>query len=297
MNRFKNLVVIVSFFLLPGILHAQLYRSYVSGSSGVDSNPCTRLAPCATFAAAYAKTLVGGEIVAIDGGGFAPLTITHAITIDGGGQFAGLIAGQNGTSGDGIDVNVGASDTVVLRNLSIDGNNQAGANGISFTGAGNLIVENCTIEHFLYSGINFSPSSATSTLVVRNASIHNNGSAAIYVGVGYAALDNVHLNYNYWGLLTFSKADVRNSVADGNSTGFCGYNSAGDLSLVHSAAVNNAHYGVLAATGIVRLSDVMLSHNGTALNVWSPGAAFSFGDNQVNGNTNNAFPVTLIPKQ
>jgi hypothetical protein len=289
-NRFRSLVVIVCFFLLSGLLRAQRYRSFVSGT-GSDNNPCTRLAPCATFAGAYPKTMAGGQIVALDGGGFAPLTITHAITIDGGGQFAGLIAGQNGTSGDGIDINVGASDTVVLRNLSIDGNNQAGANGISFTGAGNLIVENCTVHDFLYDGINFSPSSPNSTLVVRNASIHNNASAGVSVSAGYAALDDVHMNYNGDGLITFSQTDVRNSVAEGNNTGFLSIEINGDLSLVHSAAVNN--FTAVYSSAAVRLSDVVLSHNHQVL--MGSGIA-SYGDNEVDGNLNNSFPAVAISK-
>lgn len=76
---------------------AQAPRTWVSGV-GDDANPCSRTAPCKTFAGAISKTAAGGEIDALDPGGFGALTITKAITIDGGGgQVASvLVSGTNG---------------------------------------------------------------------------------------------------------------------------------------------------------------------------------------------------------
>src|SRR6201992_3254676 len=76
---------------------AQASRTWVSGV-GDDANPCSRTAPCKTFAGAISKTLAGGEIDALDPGGFGAVTITKAITIDGGeGQVASvLVSGTNG---------------------------------------------------------------------------------------------------------------------------------------------------------------------------------------------------------
>jgi hypothetical protein len=61
---------------------AQATRTWVSGV-GDDANPCSRTAPCKTFAGAISKTAPGGEIDALDPGGFGALTITKSITIDG----------------------------------------------------------------------------------------------------------------------------------------------------------------------------------------------------------------------
>lgn len=63
---------------------AQASRTWVSGV-GDDANPCSRTAPCKTFAGAISKTAPGGEIDALDPGGFGAVTITKALTIDGGG--------------------------------------------------------------------------------------------------------------------------------------------------------------------------------------------------------------------
>src|SRR3954470_6826246 len=96
---------------------AQAIRTWVSGV-GDDANPCSRTAPCKTFAGAISKTAAGGEIDALDPGGFGAVTITKSITIDGGGgQVASvLVAGTNG-----IIINAGASGVVTLRNLRING--------------------------------------------------------------------------------------------------------------------------------------------------------------------------------
>src|SRR3569832_2112323 len=100
-----------------GAASAQATRTWVSGV-GDDANPCSRTAPCKTFAGAISKTAAGGEIDALDPAGFGAFTITKAITVDGGG---GGVAGVLASAGNGINVNAGGTDVVTLRNLSIDG--------------------------------------------------------------------------------------------------------------------------------------------------------------------------------
>jgi len=93
---------------------AQATRTWVSGV-GDDANPCSRTAPCKTFAGAISKTAAGGEIDVLDPGGFGAVTITKSITIDGGGFTGGVLtAGTNG-----VVVSAGPSDIVTLRNFSI----------------------------------------------------------------------------------------------------------------------------------------------------------------------------------
>src|ERR1700682_2198828 len=92
-------------------------RTWISGV-GNDANPCSRTAPCLTFAGAIAKTVAGGQIDALDPGGFGAVTITKGITIDGGGGQVGSIV-ASGTNA--IDVTAGATDVVILRNLRLDG--------------------------------------------------------------------------------------------------------------------------------------------------------------------------------
>src|SRR5579885_958718 len=148
---------------------AQATRTWISGV-GDDANPCSRTAPCKTWAGAISKTAAGGEIDALDPGGFGALTITKAITLDGGGgQVASvLVAGTNG-----IVVAAGATDTVILRNLRLNGlltpgNANAGLNGIRFISGLKLVIDRCDIFGFSQSGIDFESSTASPQLFVTN---------------------------------------------------------------------------------------------------------------------------------
>src|SRR4051794_32628713 len=96
---------------------AQATRTWVSGV-GDDVNPCSRTAPCKTFAGAISKTAAGGEINCLDPGGFGAVSINKSITIDCHYTEGGVLAG-----GNGITVNAGATDVVFLRGLDIFGVN------------------------------------------------------------------------------------------------------------------------------------------------------------------------------
>jgi hypothetical protein len=122
---------------------AQASRTWVSGV-GDDANPCSRTAPCKTFAGAISKTAPGGEIDALDPAGFGAVNITKAMTLDGGG---GQVASVLASAGNGISVQAGASDVVTLRNLSINGIG-SGTNGVRFVSGKALNIEHCAIASF-----------------------------------------------------------------------------------------------------------------------------------------------------
>src|SRR5947209_4470364 len=146
--RRSILTLAVTILLGASLASAQASRTWVSGV-GDDVNPCSRTAPCKTFAGAISKTAAGGEIDALDPAGYGAVTITKAITIDGGGgQVASvLVSGTNG-----IQVQAGATtDTVILRNLRINGIG-SGLNGIRFLSGKQLIVENCDVFGFTQNG-------------------------------------------------------------------------------------------------------------------------------------------------
>src|SRR5215472_11478366 len=153
-------VTLLVICLLSSAAQAQATRTWVSGV-GDDANPCARTAPCKTFAGAISKTAPGGEIDALDPGGFGALTITKAITIDGGGgQVASvLVAGTNG-----IVVAAGPSDVVIIRNMRFDGVG-AGLNGIRFISGKALIIENCEFMGFTQSAVDVALGNAGNVLV------------------------------------------------------------------------------------------------------------------------------------
>src|SRR5574339_613770 len=100
MSKFRyliNAIAVVVTLTLATTAHAQATRTWVSGV-GDDANPCSRTAPCKTFAGAISKTAANGEISVLDPGGFGAVTITKSITIVGRNAEAGILAaGTNGS--------------------------------------------------------------------------------------------------------------------------------------------------------------------------------------------------------
>ena len=142
---FSTLTVTLLVLMGSSIAHAQATRTWVSGV-GDDVNPCSRTAPCKTYAGAISKTAAGGEISTLDPGGFGAVTITKSIMIDGtnGAGFGSILA----SAVNGVNVNDSATGTpntinVRLRNLSINGaGTTLGLNGVNFTSGATVHVEN-----------------------------------------------------------------------------------------------------------------------------------------------------------
>ena len=297
-------VAAVSAAFAAGAL-AQATRTWVSGV-GDDANPCSRTAPCKTFAGAISKTAAGGEINALDPGGFGGVTITKAITINARATMGGVL-----TSGtNGITVNAGANDVVYLRGLDIVG---VGAgtdlSGISFLAGGALHVKDCSIHGFDLSGINFAPSGA-SALYVDSSTLRNNRQRAIHVHPGLAgsamvSITNVLMVGNEQGLRVEDAATVvvKNSTASGN--GFAGYNVTSSarpaiLTLDNSAANGNDGAGVRAngPLSTVRIHTSTVVDNGdVGLASVGGGNIVSFGNNRVVGNAGgNGGPTVVNPQ-
>src|SRR5215831_5460874 len=150
-----NLAAMAVVLVGTSLAQAQATRTWVSGV-GDDANPCSRTAPCKTFAGAISKTASGGEINVLDPGGFGAVTVTKPITISSECFEAGVLV----TVTNGIVVNVpNATDEVVLRGLDFEGLG-TGLSAVTVLTGGNVSVERCTINHFTVSGINFTPTVA-----------------------------------------------------------------------------------------------------------------------------------------
>lgn len=288
--------------------HAQATRTWVSGV-GDDANPCSRTAPCKTFAGAISKTAASGEINVLDPGGFGAVTITKSITISSEGFEAGvLVSGTNG-----IIVNTpAATDVVVLRGLDIEGNG-TGLKGISVLGVGGTVhVEKCTINNFTQGGIGIANTSGTVKLFVKDTILRRNlgaSSGGILVtptapGAAIASLDNVRMEGNQFGLKVANNANVtvRNSLAAGNAThGFSCETTgatAAVLNLESCVTTNNTMKGVLSSgtAATVVMSNVYISNNGNGISIVAGGAKIlSFGNNH---NTQDGVPTApVIPPQ
>jgi hypothetical protein len=292
-------MVVLFGLAVPASSLAQATRTWVSGV-GDDANPCSRTAPCKTFAGAISKTAVGGEIDALDPGGFGAVTITHAITIDGGGgQVASvLVSGTNG-----IVVDAGAADHVILRNLRITGLDGAGLSGVDFIAGGGLRLENDQIFGFGDSGV--TDTSPNSSLVVSGSNIDDNTGDGVLVAPpagssAQALLEDDSLENNECGVAAGALG------GPGPFTTNCGLSSSGtpasgvDVSVDHSSASANAAAGVmsLGAPSTVFLSTATVFGNHTGLAPVNGGSIVSVGpNNAVYGNGGNGSPTATSGPQ
>jgi hypothetical protein len=255
--------------LWAGGAQAQATRTWVSGV-GDDANPCSRTAPCKTFAGAISKTAAGGEIDALDPGGFGSVTITKAITIDGGGgQVASVLAA--GTFG--ITVAAQATDIVTLRNIQFQGlgpSVNGGTNGINYASGLGLIVEHCNISGFALNGILVSTTGGSANLTVHDTYITHNGNGINLAPSGGAVAAGVR--------------DVRSEANTG--TGFLlnpsGAGSAAALIDQSSALLNGTGIGV-HANSVLFLGNTEVAGNGTGVHNFG-GQANSYKTNEINGN-------------
>jgi Right handed beta helix region len=272
--------------------HAQATRTWVSGV-GDDVNPCSRTAPCKTFAGAISKTAAFGQINVLDPGAFGALTITKSITVDASGSFAGVLATL---ASSGIIVNATGTDVVILRGLTIDGAN-TGGNGIRVLAVGTLHIENCVINGFAQKGIDVEPTTAVQ-LFINNTVIRDNQNAANGGGILIkpsgagsvkATIDGVQSERNTFGLRVESNTEttVRNSNFSGGSIGVIAAAATnGQVTISDSIIANNIN-GVQATTSafsIARLSNTTISNNITTnLSTSGGGQIISFGRNRIVG--------------
>ena len=180
MRRFGLLVLAIGFlvpFLAAAPANAQATRTWVSGV-GDDANPCSRTAPCKTFAGAISKTAAFGEINVLDPGGFGAVTITKSISITSTFEAGVLVSGTNG-----IIVSLpAASDRVLLQGLDIEGLG-TGLDGVKIIGSGTTTIVNCQIRHFTGNGVNLVGTSGARA-VVKDSVITNNAGGFNIAGAG-----------------------------------------------------------------------------------------------------------------
>ena len=297
------LALIVLTLGISSIANAQATRTWVSGV-GDDANPCSRTAPCKTFAGAISKTAASGEISVLDPGGFGVVTITKAITLNGDGTLAGIL--NAGTTG--IIVNAGANDVVYIRNVSINGAG-SGLNGIRYLAGKALHVEPCNIYGIGNNtagnghGILVALTATAGGLFVKDTNIKTCAVDGINVSTttGFVAgvLDNVRLEGLPTGAVIGNNAfvSIRNSVINlSTSTGVSITGSGTPTGSFDNVMINNNPTAInVGATGIINLSSSVLENNTTAVVSAAPGANLrSSGNNRLLGNASDGAALTVI---
>jgi len=282
---------------------AQATGTWVSGV-GDDVNPCSRTAPCKTFAGAISKTAINGEIRCLDPGGFGALTITKSISVD----CHEIPAFSLNPSTTCFLINLTTTlaqdplQSVRIRNVTCNGASGGlaqGIRGVNILSAKHVYLDDMVIQNNVNEGIRDGRTTAGGKLYIRNVLVRNNGQTGITVastGVPQvnAVIDNSHSNGNNNGVAVAANNNVMitNSVMTGNVVSGAAVDPSGVLSIDNSTISSNAT-GITANGGsVVRISNNNIAFNGTALN----GATTSFGNNRIYPNVGTA-PTPAAPGQ
>jgi len=297
-----NLLVVLGMLMLGAVAaQAQATRTWVSGV-GDDVNPCSRTAPCKTFAGAISKTADGGEIDALDPGGYGAVTITKGITIDGAGTLASIL--HSGTNG--VIVNAPLDRTIVLRNLSISGaGTTLGTNGIRYLAGRQLIVQNVSLQQVSGNLIDVQLTN-NGNLELDNVTGFNSGIGVNMLTTTGALFANIN-NSRFYNNSTGIKADrntkltVRNTVVAGNMSASSpsgngiqvAPNGAGSTSaLLENNSISGCNEGILVTTSggstvSVFISNNQLFNNVAAVDIGAAVTVRSFVNNKMAGNTSD----------
>lgn len=302
MERVRFLVAAVAVALVALVAApfaaAEATRTWVSGV-GDDANPCSRTAPCKTFAGAISKTASPGIIMTLDSGGFGAVTITKSITIDGGGYNAGILA--SGTQGVVIN---GTGIDVTLRRLSIEGEGTTlGTNGVNFLAGNSLVLSHVHVHDFSNTGLwMHNPGH----FEVRDSEFERNKYGIASSGTGAGAsmakgvVANSYFSFGQYGIYvgTSSHVTALDSVASDNSTAGFESRFGGTLELEHGVSEGNAT-GLLSdgAGSYLLASNMTVTDNTTGVNALNSGQTWTRGNNTVEGNnTNGTFTNTYAGK-
>jgi hypothetical protein len=323
MKMFKyaalSLVTTVALGITAAPAQAQATRTWVSGV-GNDGDPCSRTAPCKTFAGALSKTAAGGEINCLDPGGFGAVSINKSLVISCPYTEGGALAG-----GNGITVNDSLSGTpntavVVIRGLDIFGVSPP-SNGIRFIAGAALHVEDTVIRRFNAAnsfGISFQPQGAAS-LYLRNVTVTQNGNGATGGGIliqptgasgnARVQMDNVAVlnnanqairldttgNTSASGVLV----NIGNSQLAGSANGLVVNTPVGTsfaIANVNGSTFTNLFGNVLSVNGAassIKIGDSTINASGTVTAIAGGGSIRSYGDNRIQDN--GAVPVFTLP--
>jgi parallel beta helix pectate lyase-like protein len=270
-GQFTTRLVACATLALAGAVTAQAQNaiSYVS-VAGNDANNCTASAHCRTFTRALSVTNSGGEVIAVDSGGYGPATISKPVTLTAIGIDASITAASGG---DALTINTSGNVTIV--GLSLHGA-AVGNDGILVENVGFLRVYNLTAHNFVNDGIQFASAGA---LAVYNSSFTDNGHDGLLLE---HAASRAYVNGSTFDNNAFAGADsskgkmtVVDSSAHYNNRAF--FADGGTLTLTNDRAIFN-EVGLVASgtTGVngaghLYFANCLVSDNATSYDVGAGG--------------------------
>jgi hypothetical protein len=285
-------------------------------AQGSDGNPCTFALPCRTFQHAHDIMAFGGEIDVLDPAGYGSLTITKPISIQGHG-FSGISAASGN---NGITINAGATQSVTLNGLLIEGGG-LGFVGIQFNSGKSLVVENCVVRNFGEGLDFFSNGASLQTLSVSSSFFTDNVNDAIFIqpnsnGPITAAIERTAFYNNRFAVSAFGlngtgtlDVAVTDSVAGNHIAGnpndatfsvaAFGGNAISSLMLTRVTVFGN-NIGVLAAgiNATMRLAQSTITGNSAGgYQIENSATMLSYGDNYIDHNGPNIGTLGSASKQ
>src|SRR5436305_2625908 len=266
----SKLLLLTSVALMVAGMASAQTRTWVSGT-GDDLNPCSRTAPCKTFAGAISKTAAGGMINCLDPGGYGSLTVTKSITIDCTGTLGSILA----SGVQGVVVNASGIN-VVLRALDINGaGTTLGTNGVNIFAAAKVDVVRTNISNFSTTGI-LCNSSVAANLSVVDTEIVQNSSHGI----------NLQAN---------CKAEIQHSYINQNGgAAVLTQASTTDANVAHSYLNANGFGASASNNSQIWLFATQVSHNAQSVNTLTGGVVNSHGNNAILNNTTNILPPNVF---
>jgi hypothetical protein len=298
--------VTLIFILLVAVAtfaNAQATRTWVSGV-GDDVNPCSRTAPCKTFAGAISKTASPGIINCLDPGGFGAVTITKSITIDCTGTLGSVLS----SGVQGIIVNALTTDKIVLRGLDINGAGVTlGTNGVNIIQAQSVSLFDVHIANYSGQGVQTTNTSNQISVFIDHCQILNNNGTGVLgastgTGTTLLTVSNSFISNNNRGVdleAASSGAQVSFTVLSKNTTdGFkLGPGTSGAALESDDISFNGNGVNVATAGGTVRLARNMIHENFTN-GIVGAGASQCFSTNVITGNVgSNACSSPLQAQQ
>ena len=237
-------------------------------STGTDAPGCgARTNPCATFAQAFSLAPAGGTIKAADAGNFGPLTVTHAITIDG----SGVAVIDSSTADYAVGIFVGASDRVTIQGLAIEGANTA----IEATGDVQLYLDDVAIRGQFSQGIGLYSSDGNGKMMADNVRVTANSTIGLN-SIGFTVtVRNSVFACGHDGIVTFGSSGA----------------AAGNTTVEHSQIAFASHAGISASQyGTVRIDSTQIINNQTGILTDAGGQVISYRTNTFANNVTDGTP-------
>ncbi|HEY0428264.1 MAG TPA: hypothetical protein VGC76_10820 [Pyrinomonadaceae bacterium] len=287
---FRTFVLVGLFFAFSAAADAQVIRTWVA-STGLDTNSCSRTAPCKSFAAAIAATSVGGEINCLDPNSeYGVIQIDKSITID----CEDTQGTTRAAAANGININItdpaDTAKSVRIRGFTINGLGN-GTNGIRVQSANRLTLEEVVIDGFTAHGISVETTSGAFSLVAKKTTVRNNAGNGINTSLSGAATATIFLidsliaaNSVGFNQNSATVGVVQNSTFTGNTTGVQANGSTSVLALKGCLISQNGTGVSTVTSATIRIGGNIITANTTGL---TGSDIYTWGGNLIDGNASN----------